>query len=117
MAKFGRDMRLKSPGEFTRVFRKARRTGGQGLTILAVENTQGHPRLGMAIAKKHIRLATQRNRIKRIIRESFRMHQQDFPDIDIVVLSRSDLGKRNATEIRQVLMRHWATVRQQWRKV
>ena len=116
LATFGRAMKMNRPGDFSRVFRQGRRTSGGGLIILTVENKVGHPRLGLAIAKKHIKLASARNRIKRIIRESFRQNQSAFANIDIVVLSRPDLGHRDAPQIWAALERHWLTVVAQWQK-
>ena len=116
MAKFSRAMRMNNPRDFSRVFRQAKRTSGGGLTILTVENSVGFPRLGLAIAKKHLKLASQRNRLKRIIRESFRQHQSAFANIDIVVLSRPDVGQRQTSQIRATLERHWDTVVAQWEK-
>ena len=116
MAKFSRAMRMNNPRDFSRVFRQAKRTGGGGLTILTVENSVGHPRLGLAIAKKHLKLASERNRLKRIIRTSFRQHQSAFATIDIVVLSRLDVNKRNSTQIWEALERQWETVVAQWKK-
>lgn len=116
MATFSRAMRMNNPRDFSRVFRQGQRTGGGGLTILTVENTVGHPRLGLAIAKKHLKFASQRNRLKRIIRESFRQNQSVFSNIDIVVLSRPDITRRDDTQIWAALERHWATVVTQWQK-
>jgi ribonuclease P protein component len=105
---------MNRPGDFTRVFRQGKRTGGSGLTVLTVENSVGHPRLGLAIAKKHIKLASRRNRLKRIIRESFRQHQSAFPGIDIVVLSRPGVDQRDSAQLWAALERHWLTVVAQW---
>ena len=105
---------MNRPGDFSRVFRQGKRTGGDGLTVLTVENSVGYPRLGLAIAKKHIKLANQRNRLKRIIRESFRQHQSAFSNIDIVVLSRPGIGQYDSKQIRAALERHWLTVVAQW---
>lgn len=116
MATFRRAMRMNRPGDFTRVFRQGKRCGGGGLTIIALQNDAGFPRLGLAIAKKHIKLASKRNRIKRLIRESFRLHQASLAAVDIVVLSRPDLPGRDATQIRTTLERHWLTVNTQWQK-
>jgi ribonuclease P protein component len=107
---------MNRPGDFSRVFRQGQRTGGGGLTILTVENTVGYPRLGLAIAKKHLKLASQRNRLKRIIRESFRHHQSDFSNIDIVVLSRADVSRRDDSQLWATLERHWLAVVAQWQK-
>jgi len=114
LAKFRRAMRMNRPGDFTRVFRQGKRFGGGGLTIISLPGSAGHPRLGLAIAKKHIKLASQRNRMKRLIRESFRHHQAALDSMDIVVLSRPDLGQRDVTNIRTALERHWLTAVTQW---
>ena len=45
------------------------------------------PRLGLAIAKKKVPLASNRNRIKRLIREQFRLSQANFPPVDIIVMA------------------------------
>jgi ribonuclease P protein component len=107
---------MNRPGEFSRVFRSGKRTGGGGLTVLTVENSAGHPRLGLAVAKKHLKLACHRNRLKRIIRESFRQNQTVFSNVDIVVLSRADIKQRDSEQIRATLERHWLTVVTQWQK-
>ncbi|MTI62868.1 MAG: ribonuclease P protein component [Methylophaga sp.] len=107
-------MRMNRPGDFSRVFRQGKRTGGGGLTVLTVDNSVGHPRLGLAIAKKHVKLASRRNRLKRIIRESFRQHQSSFSNIDIVVLSRPGLDQLDSAQIWAALERHWLTVVAQW---
>ncbi|MFW5451491.1 MAG: ribonuclease P protein component [Methylophagaceae bacterium] len=116
MARFSRAMRMNNPRDFTRVFRQAKHTGGTGLTVLTVDNSVGCPRLGLAIAKKHLKLASRRNRLKRIIRESFRQHQSTFANIDIVVLTRADIAKRNSAQIWAALEQHWLTVATQWQK-
>ncbi|WP_036311009.1 ribonuclease P protein component [Methylophaga thiooxydans] len=109
-------MKMNRPGDFSRVFRQGKRIGGGGLTVLTVENSVGHPRLGLAIAKKHIKLASRRNRLKRIIRESFRQNQSAFSNIDIVVLSRPGVDQRDNTQIWAALERHWLAVVAQWQQ-
>jgi ribonuclease P protein component len=116
LANFGRAMKMNNPRDYSRVFRQAKRVSGNGLTILTVENSEQHPRLGLAIAKKHLKLANRRNRLKRIIRESFRQHQSEFANIDIVVLTRPDIIKRDSAELWEALERHWLKVVAQWQK-
>lgn len=59
-------------------------------------------------------VAVRRNRIKRLIRESFRHHQHELPAVDIVVNARA--GARNATNaaIVQSLEQHWQKLSRQW---
>ena len=116
MASFSRAMKINSPRDYSRVFRKCQQTGGGGLTVLTAKNKVGHPRLGLAVAKKHLKLAIHRNQLKRIIRESFRQNQVAFADVDIIVLSRSGVEKYDSTQIWTALEKHWKTVVRQWEK-
>ena len=116
MATFSRAMRMNNPNDFSRVFRKAKRSSRRGLTVLTAENAMDHPRLGLAVAKKHLRLASQRNKLKRIIRASFQQPQSEFVYIDIVVLSRPDINKLDTAQVWRALEQHWGVVVTQWQK-
>ncbi|MBK6962207.1 MAG: ribonuclease P protein component [Gammaproteobacteria bacterium] len=58
------------------------------ITVLFRHNQGVGPRLGMVVARKNIRLATRRNRIKRVARETFRQHQHLLGAVDILFLPR-----------------------------
>ena len=73
-------------------------------------------RLGLVIAKKHVRLAVQRNRVKRQLRESFRRHQQVLVGLDIVVLARPGLGKLDNATLRAMIDAQWQRLLKQQRK-
>lgn len=75
--------------------------------MLAAENNLSHPRLGLAIAKKSIKTAVARNRIKRTARESFRLQRQHISNIDIVVMARGDALTAPSLILRKSLERHW----------
>jgi ribonuclease P protein component len=82
---FPRSHRLTGRGAFTAVFAgKARKNLGP-ISVLAVPNDLPHPRLGVS-APKRVGGAVQRNRLKRRVREAFRLSQHDLPAMDIVVL-------------------------------
>lgn len=103
---FPRQRRLLRPAEFQRVFRqKTLRSADDVLTLFAAPNSLSYSRLGLAIAKKQLRHAHQRNLIKRLVRESFR--QQNLPPIDIVVMVRSPIAKLPNLTVTQCLDRHW----------
>ena len=116
MAQFSRAMKMNNQRDFSLVFRSGKRLRGGGLTVITVDNSVGHPRLGLAIAKKPLKLACHRNRLKRVIRDSFRRNQSFFSNIDIVVLSRTDIRELDSGQIRASLERHWLTVAIQWKK-
>lgn len=105
---FPRCLRLLKPAEFQRIFRAADcKSVDNNLTLLACKNEVVHPRLGLAITKRVVRNAVDRNRIKRLVRESFRRHQADLGGLDIVVLSRDGAVKSSNEELLNSLDKHW----------
>ncbi len=113
---FNRHLRIISPSDYQRVFVKPIKSGSSAFTVLATQNDCEHPRLGLAIAKKHIRRAVDRNRIKRQIRESFRLYKATLPPIDIVVLAKHLTNKKNNTELAELLKNHWQNLVKQCAK-
>ena len=112
---FNRESRLLTPGHFQSVFKKPIRFGSRHFTILIIPSTLANDscknnRLGLAIAKKRVKLAVQRNRIKRIIRESFRLNQHDLPAIDMVVMVKSGIDQLDNKVINQELKKIWRQI-------
>ncbi|GHC29081.1 ribonuclease P protein component [Aidingimonas halophila] len=101
---FPRRQRLLSAGDYRHVFDNATyKVHGKGLLALACNNDSGHPRLGLVISKKSARRAVDRNRVKRVTRESFRLRQHRLPAVDIVILARRGITELdNATLYRQL---------------
>lgn len=105
---FGKSLRLLGSGDFQQVFDSASfRISHQHLLLLACHNGRGFPRLGLVVAKKHLRLAVDRNRIKRLFRESFRKRQADFADLDLILLSRNGLDKLDNASVFSLLDHQW----------
>jgi len=76
--------------EFEKVYSKGKRLHGEGFTLICLPNGSKASRLGISVHRK-IRGAVKRNRIKRIIRESFRLEQKQYPQsADIVFAVRPD---------------------------
>ena len=112
---FNRESRLLTPGHFQSVFKNPIRFGSRHFTILITpthltDDSDKKNRLGLAIAKKRVKLAVQRNRIKRIIRESFRLNQHQLPAIDIVVMVKSGIDQLNNEIINQELEKIWRKI-------
>ena len=105
--RFTKDNRLLDAAAFGRVFKKASRSRDKLFTVLARANDDDIARLGLAISRKHCRRATARNRIKRIIRESFREQQELLNGIDVVVINRAAATTASNDEIRGSLDKHW----------
>lgn len=106
-ARFPKRARLLKPAEFSRVFNNAIRSSDRLLTILASISAEPYPRLGLAISKKHVKRAVDRNRIKRIVRESFRLHQHQLPGVDFVVMARDVTVTASNPELFKALEHHW----------
>ena len=101
--------RLKRPEEYKKVFASKRRSGDKYFLVLASSNKLGRSRLGLAVPKKHIHSAVERNRLKRIIRESFRLKQKISAGNDIVVVVRNKIDV-NKKGIEPTLARHWNNI-------
>lgn len=97
--KFQRELRLLNSRDYSRVFDKAFKINNKVFTLLVRENSLGHPRLGLVIAKKNLKLAHQRNWVKRILREAFRLHQSSLKSYDMVILTRRDIAVLPKTDI------------------
>lgn len=104
---FSRELRLLSPTHFENVFQNATPSVSPQITILARHNLLDHPRLGITVSKKRVRKAHDRNRIKRLVRESFRLNQHQLPKADIVVVGKSGLDKMSNQQITLLLGKLW----------
>jgi ribonuclease P protein component len=108
--KFSRALRLLTPREFQIVFESPTRFSSQHFTVLIRPNNLTHPRLGFAIAKKRIKLAVERNRLKRFARETFRLQQYNLPAIDIVFMAKSGADQLTNHELEQQLNKLWRKI-------
>jgi ribonuclease P protein component len=87
--------------------------GNGFFAVTARQNNEGQPRLGMAVASKLAGGSVERNRIRRVVRESFRLNQLQLPAVDIVVSARPRSRGATNTELRASIEELWGKVRQQ----
>lgn len=105
---FRKSMRLLNSHDFKCVFDDAPlRTSHQLFLLLARRNQLPTARLGLVIAKKHIRHAVDRNRMKRLIRETFRARQQQLSGVDVIVLARKGMHEIPNAELINQLNGQW----------
>jgi ribonuclease P protein component len=109
-ATFPRSRRLLKPDDYRRVFSEGRRSADSLFLVLAIPSGLSQARLGLAVSKKNSRRAVDRNRIKRLIRESFRQHQQELAGLDLVVVSRQGITGGDNKVCFASLSRHWRRV-------
>ncbi|WP_282450159.1 ribonuclease P protein component [Microbulbifer sp. CAU 1566] len=113
---FAKPLRLLNAAQYRAVFDSAPvRAAQPQFLILARPNDLGHPRLGLVIAKKHVRNACDRNLIKRIARETFRLQQHQLFALDAVVLARSGAGELDSAALAKVFNKLWRKLDQRAR--
>ena len=85
---FTRAMRLTRERDFQRVLRTGSRARSAHLVVAVAANDLEHTRLGISIGKRIHKSAVRRNRLRRIIREAFRLSYADLPrGVDMVVMA------------------------------
>ena len=85
---YSRKHRLQHALEFQAVYAGKVRESRGPLTVFAIPNDLGHPRLGLSVGRK-VGTAPKRNRIKRLLREAFRLMRHDLPaGYDLVIAVR-----------------------------
>ena len=92
---FPRELRLLTPSQFTFVFQQPQRAGTP------------QPRIGLTVAKKNVRRAHERNRIKRLTRESFRLRQHELPAMDFVVVAKKGVADLDNRALSEALEKLW----------
>ena len=108
--RFRRAQRLVDQHSFSRVFKKAERSRDKMFTVLYRPNGSDEPRLGLAIGKKNCRQSTGRNRLKRVVRESFRQRRRDLGGVDLVVLNQPAAARASNKALFESLDLHWDRV-------
>ena len=107
MPTFSHTARLSQPDHYRRVFDSPKYKVSSGaFLLLAIPGATQSSRLGVVVAKKNIRRAVRRNRIKRLVREKFRHHPFGHA-VDLVVLARSGADQMDNPGLWQELDRLW----------
>ncbi|WP_256325270.1 ribonuclease P protein component [Nitrosospira sp. Nsp18] len=97
--RFQKNKRLHKAEEFSSVIRFKCSARSEFLQVFAKPNGLLHPRLGLIVAGKIERLAVNRNRVKRVLREAFRARQRDLAGLDLVVRLRCRVSHNNSSRI------------------
>lgn len=108
---FPRNLRLRSNKDFQRVWQHPRKFNDRHFLLVVSRNNLEHPRLGLGISKKKVNTAVARNRIKRVIRESYRQHWQQFDGTDIVVIAKQGAAELDKKTIRDQIEQLWQALK------
>lgn len=96
---FSKEQKLLTRPEFTRCYSEGRRVFSRSFVVFAAkrEDTTLPWRMGLAVTRK-TGSAVWRNRVKRLVRETFRLSQAEVPaGFDFVVVPKRDLNPRSLT--------------------
>ena len=89
-ARFRPCERIAHAADFRRAYERRRSASDELMVVYGVENGRDYPRLGLSVSRKKFRTAVARNRVKRLLREAFRLSKADLPrGIDLVVVPRA----------------------------
>ena len=95
--------------DFNLVFSDAEKFAKIFFLLLVSKNKYNYSRLGLIVAKKNVKLATKRNKIKRIVRESFRK-QQELKNLDIIFIAKKEINNLNSKKLRDQLDKQWKKI-------
>jgi len=96
--------------DFDRVFADARSFRNRSFTLLVRQSGQETARIGFIIAKKKVRLSVDRNRIRRVVRESFRHWREKLPSVDVIFISQSGVAAMPNPKLFSSLEKQWLQI-------
>jgi len=114
--RFPKRCRLLKPAEFKAVFDHRCICGGPLFTQYAAPNNSDAARLGLVVSRKVSLLAVDRNRVKRLVRESFRHQGALLSGLDVVVVARRPATGASSGDLRAALQDNWKALSRKCKK-
>jgi ribonuclease P protein component len=106
----GAEKRLRSKLQFDALYASGKRIDDRLFGLRVRPNGLGFPRIGLAVAVKTAGNAVKRNRLRRLVRETFRLIQHELPAVDIVVAAKFPAAGAPASALRASLATLWQRV-------
>ncbi len=114
--RYSKKLRIREASEYQQVFKQRKRLYSSHFVLYYRPNNLDHPRLGVITSKRNVRHANQRNRIKRVIKETFRHHQRVLNSFDLVFIARTGAELADNQEIRQCLEQLMSRLTERFKK-
>ena len=99
--RLSKQAKLVKTDDFSSVFNLRKRIANRYLVMRYRQNNKNGARLGLIVAKKTAKLAVQRNYMRRVLRELFRLNQHQLPAMDVVVQVQKVFEKPDFIEVKQ----------------
>jgi len=109
--------RLVTKAQYKSLFDKSDKVSQRYLLVLFKKNQHCYGRLGLIVGKRVAKSAVTRNRIKRIIRESFRFNQRQLNGVDVIVIARQQCDELSKADLRKGVDQLWEKLQAYYRKV
>ncbi len=100
---FSADQRIRHKLQFDLIFKTRKRLYGRYFLAYYRSNEMACARMGAITSKRNIRFAVMRNRIRRILKEQFRLNQHELPSLDIVFIAKREANKVENKELQQCI--------------
>jgi ribonuclease P protein component len=105
-----RATRLRHAADFAALRKPTGRLGSECFRIRYRTNQVGFARLGQAVSRRVSKRAVDRNRIKRVVRESFRQVQRQLPPVDVLIIANPPAAACDNAALRAELERLWPRI-------
>ncbi len=105
--------RVRRKADFDAAYARGQRFGNGFFAVTVYSHEQPGPRIGLAVSNRTSGGSVQRNRIRRVIRESFRLHQRELPSVDLIVSARARARGASGSEMHAALAALWKKVAEQ----
>jgi ribonuclease P protein component len=110
-ARYPRSARLIRRGDFDRAFQSGQRFHTRCFRVHYCHAPADSARLGITLSRKVAKRAHDRNRMKRLVRETFRLARPGLPPLDLVLLAKPELKTAGEAALKSDLELLWRRVR------
>lgn len=108
---YAKSQRIADRADIQRIFSTKKSVGARGISVFYLKKSVSDvARIAIIVSKKSAKLAVQRNRIRRIVRESFRHSQHRLVGCDIIVLIRQAAEALTNQQLRQLTDEQWKKI-------
>lgn len=115
--RFTKKAKLIKTDEFSSVFNFRKRIPAKYLAVHYQPNATGHARLGLVVGKKVAKRAVDRNYMRRVLREFFRIQQHEINHVDLVIRVQKKFEKEDFVQVKQEFVTLIAKINQRTQMV